>query len=311
MKFGLRLQAFLGFIIWIIILIVSKSGVYKPDWHILVLQLAALVWLPLVVCMYEKQSTITFQIWIKNSILFAAIGMVVALNWNNDVAKFAILPYMALSIAIMSNAIQFLALHQRSLASVTLSTAQILFPIGAAWATAHVFDFQPMGFDREIVVLTAVHFHYAGLIFPFLCGLGILHFQGKAFRWACIFAIAGVPLTAVGITTSHLFHHYLTESLAAVVVVIGGYACAIGYFLAAQKQDILIRIIWSLFGFVLIFSMTLAFAYAIRPWFSISWLTIPYMKAIHGTCNSILIPLLGLSGWWILKLRAGKFRFME
>jgi YndJ-like protein len=286
---SLKLQAGIGLILWLSLFLVLPSGYRETNWHIKIITLAGLVWLPMALYFLEKKAYIHYSKYLKNSVLCCAIGLCVAME---NQSKFAILPYLALTLWIAINSIENWIFLPRELASNTLTIAQLLLPIGSAWATAHCFDFQPLGFDKEIVTLTGVHFHYAGFIFPFLCGVLSLYFDHFLIRVACVLAVLAVPLTAIGITTSHLSQNFWIEAISAATVVLSGYACAISYFIFGLKKR---KITFILFAPVLIFSMSLAFLYAIRPWLPIDWLTIPYMKAIHGTCNGILVPLLGFA----------------
>jgi hypothetical protein len=50
------------------------------------------------------------------------------------------------------------------------------------------------------VLLTAIHFHYAGFALPLLTGLAGRALGGRIARIASLGVIAGVPLVAFGIT---------------------------------------------------------------------------------------------------------------
>jgi hypothetical protein len=47
----------------------------------------------------------------------------------------------------------------------------LYLPIGGAWLVASRLGIQPLGFGDTIVLLTAVHFHFAGFAAPVLAGL--------------------------------------------------------------------------------------------------------------------------------------------
>src|SRR5262249_39572395 len=48
--------------------------------------------------------------------------------------------------------------------------AMLFLPIGAIWAIISRGDWQPLGFPEVIVLLTAIHFHYAGFALPLMAG---------------------------------------------------------------------------------------------------------------------------------------------
>ena len=156
-----------------------------------------------------------------------------------------------------------------------------------------------MGFTPTIVLLTGLHFHYAGLLFPTLIGLMHLESPTLPSKLACVLAITAIPLTALGITTSHLYHIFAFETLSGVAVAISGVLCAYLYFSNALRRELSLptKIGWSIVGLSLLVSMTLAAAYALRSVFFIEFLTIPNMRAFHGSINALGVAGGGLLGW--------------
>jgi hypothetical protein len=289
---SLKIQATLGFFLWLTVYFVTASGYQKADWHIRILELASLVWLPLGLALLEEIQFISFSTFLKNSILATAICLVVALECSFVNHAIFAFPYVVLTLILATAGIENWIVRPRSMSNTTLSVSLLMLPVASLWALSHCFDYQPLGFSSEIVTLTAVHFHFAGFLFIMACGLAASEHQTKLSEWACRLAIAAVPLTALGITITQLSNNYIVETCAAVCVTLAGFCCAISYILASAKGLTLSsKIAGIAFGLVLIFSMSLAFLYAIRPYYTITWLNIPYMKAIHGTCNGILVPL--------------------
>lgn len=79
--------------------------------------------------------------------------------------------------------------------------------IGGLWFTLARLRIQPLGFGDTIVLLTAVHFHFAGFAAPILAGLAgrTLDRSGSArrvFQFSAVGIVAGTPLVAAGITFS-------------------------------------------------------------------------------------------------------------
>ncbi len=85
----------------------------------------------------------------------------------------------------------------------------LLLPVGAAWLFATRAAMTPLGFEEPVVTFTAAHFHYAGFAAPtVLGGVGrLLHARDERtslpYRVAVLAVCAGVPLTAIGISTTH------------------------------------------------------------------------------------------------------------
>jgi hypothetical protein len=209
------------------------------------------------------------------------------------------LPYLFITIFIAVNAIENWIFLPKEISNTTLTLAQVLLVVASSWTIAHCFDFQPFGFDKEIVTLTGVHFHYAGFLLLTFAGVLTLYNDSFLSKIACRLLMLSVPLTAIGITTSHYTHYFLLESISAVCVTLGAIFLVFSQLFSISKQtNNWTKISTILFSLTLLFSMSLAFLYAIRPWYSMDWLTIPYMKAIHGTCNGLLVPSFGMMMCW-------------
>jgi hypothetical protein len=182
-------------------------------------------------------------------------------------------------------------------------TAALLFiPVGGSWAVISRAGLRPQDFSPAIVLLTAVHFHYAGFVLPILAGLMVKAMDSGICRsragWlsdrvmlAAI--ILGVPLVGVGISLSPLI-----EVPAALLLAVG---CVI---LAARQIQAAIAsgspTILTLLGvssLALLSAMALAVVYAVGQFTGHAWLDIPTMIRTHGAANAFGFALCGLAGW--------------
>ena len=180
----------------------------------------------------------------------------------------------------------------------------LFLPVAAFWAFADRLDWQPLGFEPTIVLLTAAHFHYAGLLLPLLTGLLLEETPGRLASWVGGLVVAGVPLVAFGLTASQLGLPHWLEQLAVVVMVAGGMGSALLHVRAAgygpHRRS---RQLFFLGGNCLFVGMLLALAYNFRnllPW---TFLDIPHMYALHGTLNTLGVGIFLLGGW-VLRVRA-------
>ena len=177
----------------------------------------------------------------------------------------------------------------------------VFIAVGGAWTLADRLGLHPLGFGTDIVQLTAVHFHFAGLILPVVTGLVLREFPASRIAdtagWG---VLAGVPLVAVGITSSQLGQTHAVEFFAALVL--AGSAMIVALFqlrLATQTRRALgVRVCWAVAGFSLLAGMSLALLYSARPYFSpVPWLDLPWMRALHGTANALGFAFCALLGW--------------
>lgn len=176
----------------------------------------------------------------------------------------------------------------------------VYLPIGGAWYWADRAGIHPLGFGADIVRLTALHFNYAGFMLPVLAGLLAPHFRHhRLLRYGAWLTIAGIPLTALGITATQYHMGPLWETVAAVVMSIAGMTIAGQLcWLSWERRNMAL----GLAGIILFGTMSLAFTYGIRVYWPFGALDIDQMRAIHGSLNGLVaLPLAiwGITGFRI------------
>lgn len=168
----------------------------------------------------------------------------------------------------------------------------------AFWCVADRLNFQPWGFSAWIILLTGVHFHYAG--FALMATLALFLNENPndiLFKNATRAVLLGVVLTAIGITTTQLGFPILIETLAGVVMALAAFGVGIAVILRGWRELPPTRTLWLCGGFCLSCGMVLALGYALRHFIVIDWLSIPNMQAVHGTLNALGFGSLMLIGW--------------
>lgn len=292
--------ALAGFAIWLILLTLQFTTLYHEEWARLILALAALVWLPLALPLVSTNKIVLEQM-LRYSLFPAALMLAIALFLPAGMlAALLTFPWLIFTILVALRGIYYFQQAQnQDISSITIAAAHLFLVIGGLWTIADRLSWQPMGFNPAIVLLTGIHFHYAGFIFPLLVGLAILHYPSFYLKTGSWLAVLAVPFTAAGITITQLLHQHLLETLAAMTVTLAGWSTALGYldFIVKKKMKGRIRLCWTILSFALLVSMLLAFLYAIRYWIFLEWLDIPSMRALHGSLNAILVSGSGLLGW--------------
>ena len=291
MKF--QQTAAIGAAIWAIALLLVRPDIHHDAWARLLLALAVLVWVPLVFRLLHYPAKAALPVFIAAMVLTYALFLPAGMY-----SGIAALPWLAVSFYAFQKGIEDW-IRPAGNRNIARAAGQVFLVIGGIWAVFDRFGWRPLDFDPAIVLLTAVHFHYAGFIFPFLVGK-LFDFQpGKPMRIAALLAVLAVPLTAMGITLSQLTGQYSVEILAAATVAISGWITAFYYVLLVKNQKLapISRILALVLGACLLFSMTLAMGYAIRPIYTFSLLEIPTMRAWHGTANAIGVAGAGIGLW--------------
>ncbi|MDS0278932.1 YndJ family protein [Halomicroarcula sp. S1AR25-4] len=151
-------------------------------------------------------------------------------------------------------------------------------------------------FGRTIVLLTAVHFHYAGFVLPVLVGLSgrVLSPLSGAFSSLAGVILVGPAIIAVGISFSPLVEVVAVGGFTVAVALFGGYVLARVAPARPRVQGLLL----GASAIALPASMVLALGYGVATFSGTDLgLDIATMVALHGSLNAFGFALLGLVGW--------------
>src|SRR5262249_55918860 len=142
-----------------------------------------------------------------------------------DLAALLTLPWLAFSgLVALAGLARFLAHRFSSAPELCIAAGLLYLPVGAIWFMLSRFGANPLGFSDTIVLLTAVHFHYAGYALPILAGCTGRWLARNAaasmrlFRFMAAGVVAGMALVAAGITVTALTGSSVLESAAVAVL---------------------------------------------------------------------------------------------
>ena len=93
------------------------------------------------------------------------------------------------------------------LEELSIDAGLLYLPIAGVWLVIYRLGIQPFDFGEIIVVLTAVHFHFAGFATPIIAGmsgrvLARLDYPRRVYTAVVFALVAAMPLVAAGITFS-------------------------------------------------------------------------------------------------------------
>jgi hypothetical protein len=223
----------------------------------------------------------------------------------SPVAVWGCLPWLGLTVGLAFSELKsFVAKPHFRLAELAVLASALYLPVGGVWALFDQLGYQPLGFPPIIVLLTAVHFHYAGFALPRLTGLWVAKQKASLLSTLATWGvIAGVPLVAIGITTSQLQMSPWIEVVSVTTLACSALVVSVGQIVWSIRADMpaLARLFFVLGGFCLAAGMVLAMIYGWRSVYPVAWATIPAMYAIHGTLNSMGFCLPGFLGWHLAK----------
>jgi hypothetical protein len=219
---------------------------------------------------------------VASALLFAASLFLPAL------AVWGVVPWLAVCARAALRGLRRMAAREgRDTADWSRLAAHLYLPIGGVWALFHEAGYQPLGFSAVIVLLTGVHFHYAGFALPWLSGRLLSRGPSRAGQRAGAWGvIAGVPLVAIGITSSQLRLPWQVETAAVTLLASSAFVISYGYLAWAGQAGGASGGLFLLGGVALALGMVLALLYGWRYLLAFPWVTIPAMYTLHGTLNS-------------------------
>ena len=178
-------------------------------------------------------------------------------------------------------------------------------PIGCAWLTASRFGLSPMSFQEPIVLLTAVHFHFAGFAAPLLALAAGTAIEKKTFIPRRIFNVvaagilAGPGLLAAGFVIGPRL------KLAMALLVACSEAGLSLFFLALARsmRPRLAQMFVAISALSVLCAMVLAGVWAIGEFPLQPFVHLDEMARFHGTANALGFILCGLVGWTLAACR--------
>ena len=155
-----------------------------------------------------------------------------------------------------------------------------------------IFDrlgIQPGGFSADVILLTAIHFHFAGF------GLLLIATRVAANRPRIAASVCGlligIPVTAAGFVTGST----ALNAIGALLTGLAGIVLALGLLTDRSPASTASRAAWRLAGLALLIGMPMAIAWSAAIAFGTSFLDIDRMVRTHGALNAVAVLLVALT----------------
>jgi hypothetical protein len=305
-------KALVGVAVWLLVLPFSLSD--SPEGELIqrILLLGVLVIVPLGLALIDTISdrSSAFLNIAAASQPFAALAVIISsfLDPGISAAGLALPWLITTSLIGLDGLIRLGRLRNAAGSAFTtlpVLAAMIYLPVGAVWLIMSRLGIQPLGFGDTIVLLTAVHFHFAGFAAPLLTGLTGHHLPASSktkpiYLLAVVGVIAGTPLVAAGITFSPLL------ALVGAIVISIGLVCLVLInitWILPFISTLLPKTLMVISSVSVIPAMALAGVYAYSIVFHKLIVDIPQMAMTHGVINAFGFALCGLVAWVLLLRR--------
>jgi hypothetical protein len=299
-----------GAVIWLILL----AGVFIGDLRLSIFELLFLLapWVvvPLALSLVPKtQVSGPSQLWrvVVRYALMPGAALVTASFFLRNGRTAGVMAGLWLLVAAalaLDGLARLIRTRLRSFQEFCFAIGEGYALVGALWLLASRLGLQPVGFHEPIVLLTAVHFHYAGLMAAVLAGLAASE-KGKmpaplSLRVALTCAVLGPGLLGLAFLAGPKL------KLAAVgLMVIGECGIALGTFRigwsAARSVGGQMLLVGS--GCVIV-GMALATIWAVGEYPLHAFVNLEQMARYHGVFNSVGFGLCSLVGWTLLRQKS-------
>ncbi|MGA8223878.1 MAG: YndJ family transporter [Candidatus Acidiferrales bacterium] len=184
-----------------------------------------------------------------------------------------------------------------SFAQLCFAVGQIYLVVGGSWLVISRLGLHPFGFEEPIVLLTAVHFHFAGFASCVLAGLAYERLRDapwvKILRAALVGVVAGPGILCLAFLVGPKL-----KIVAALLIVAGqiGLSAAMLRIAFTTAQG-LGRWMLSISAGCVAVGMALAATWAAGEYPLHPFVNLSEMARYHGVLNALGFSLCGLLGW--------------
>jgi YndJ-like protein len=285
-----------------VILLVSvliSSQPTHPSWAVSMILIAALILVPIGFQQLMRRNRDFNQHFNANFIYLIHLTSAILLALSFTLKQGIISGLLALPYALWCAFIAIKILKfDFKISYITTLAAWGFLTNAAIWCVFDRLNFQPWNFSPWIVLLTGAHFHYAGFALTLTLALFLNETPNDVLFKNCSRAIlAGVVLTAIGISTTQLGFPIIIETFASVWMALAAFSVGCAVILRGYAEKGTVKWMWITGGICLTLGMTLALGYALRHFIVIDWLSIPNMQAVHGSLNALGFGTLMILGW--------------
>lgn len=281
--------------------VATRPNPFDTTWASGILIFAALVLAPLALELLDVDDCASPRL--RSSIVVtqlpAALSLAASYAFEQgSIAAALAVPWLAWTGAVGAcGSIRLLRQVRLARPESCLHVAMAYLVVGGFWTFLSRAGMAPLGFKPVIVLLTGIHFHYAGFVLPIACGLAAERRFDRFAKTTCGLVLISVPLTALGITASQLGAPPFLETLSALAMTVGGVLLALLQLRAFADARPVPQAFATLSSSAVLYGMVFSAMYAVRFFGVAPWLDVPWMRVLHGTMNAFGFAPAALLAW--------------
>ncbi len=172
--------------------------------------------------------------------------------------------------------------------------------VGAVGLLQSRWGMEPLGFREPLVLLVAVHFHFAAFVTPVITA-EVVERMRRGGWWLAVGACVGSPALAMG----YVVDVAALRLAGAVLLVVTLFAVA-GWSLGnLRRVEPAARALIGISAVSVVVAMAYAAVYAVADYCGEVWIAIPHMARTHGVLQAVGFSVGGLWGWSLARKERG------
>ena len=303
-----RLSAVAGAVVWLFLLLPRPSDSHEIELIHKVVFFAMLVIVPLGLSLVTAGEQAISLLLYRAAVLVQPAAAVIAIA-SFFIEKGPLSASLAAFWLVISGVVALLGLSRLTarglfpLYESSIDAGLLYLPVAGGWLIVYRLGVQPFDYGETIILLTVIHFHFAGFAAPLIAGLtGKLltttnHPPGRSYVFVVIALVAAMPLVAAGITFSPLIGLVGTILIAAGLIALAVLTVTrvLPAVSAVSARPLLLVAALSSCA-----AMVLACLYSYSLVAHVLILRIPTMAMTHGLLNAFGFATCSLLAWAII-----------
>jgi len=301
-----------GLIAWVVLLLGPTADSASTELIHKIVLFGVLVVVPLGLSLVPPLSDRGFSFWLYNIVVAfrsgGAILTIISFFLEKGVLAAALVSitfivYILIALYGVSRLIARRSLFP--LAESSIDAGLMYLPVAGGWLVIYRLGIQPFDYGEIIILLTVVHFHFAGFATPIIAGMNGRVLAARDYpRWLFGFSVlaivAAMPLVATGITLNPFLG--LIGTLLLTLGLVSLAVLTIGWVRPAIDQRWKqVLLVLAALSSCLAMSLASLYSYSLATHTLI--LTIPRMAVTHGILNAFGFVTCSLIAWSGFRLK--------
>ena len=307
-----RRSAAVGVVVWVLLVLAVTTDSHETELIHRVVFFAFLVIVPLGLSLAPGEQTTGLGLY-RVAVFLQPVAAVIAITSfffakGAPSAALAAVWFVFTGIVALFGLTRLVSRGLYPLPETSVDAGLLYLPVGGAWLIVYRLGVQPFDYGETIILLTVVHFHFAGFAAPIVAGMAgrVLARSnvGTLFPIIVVALIAAMPLVAAGITFSPWLGLAGTLLLSTGLVLLAVLTTARVLPAIASLSARVLLLVGALSSCV---AMMLASLYSYSIVAHVLILRIPTMAMTHGLLNAFGFATCSLLAWSIVSAKERAF----